>query len=143
MATRRGTGTLAPTRPPPGPGGYPPGPRSRIRPVRQQWTPRPTNGLATLSIVFAFMFAPVGAVLGHLALGQIRQHPQRGRDRALIGLTLCYAFIVLAVAALTVGLLTAGNAPDSSPTGPDQLTRRPGLDGYARRGPLRPSPHRT
>ncbi|MEO3761060.1 sensor domain-containing protein [Mycobacterium sp. B14F4] len=58
------------------------------------------NTFATLSVVFAFVFAPVGAVLGHLGLSQIRRTGQRGRDRALIGLTLSYAFIVIVVVAV-------------------------------------------
>ena len=41
-----------------------------------------TNTFATLSVVFAFLFAPAGAVLGHLGLSQIRRTGQRGRDRA-------------------------------------------------------------
>ena len=31
------------------------------------------NTLATLSLVFAFVFAPAGAILGHLGLAQIRR----------------------------------------------------------------------
>jgi eukaryotic-like serine/threonine-protein kinase len=54
-----------------------------------------------LSLVFAFVFAPVGALFGHLGLTQIRRSGELGRDRALIGLSLSYAFIVLTVVALT------------------------------------------
>jgi hypothetical protein len=61
----------------------------------------PVNSLATLSLVFAFVFAPVGAILGHLGLSQIRRTGELGRDRALIGLSLSYAFITLTVIALT------------------------------------------
>jgi hypothetical protein len=60
------------------------------------------NVLATLSVVFAFVFAPVGAILGHLGLSQIRRTGQRGRDRALVGVTLSYVFITVAVVALVV-----------------------------------------
>jgi len=77
------------------------------------------NTLATLSIVFAFVFAPVGAVLGHLALAQISRRGERGRDRALIGLTLSYLFILFAVVALIVWLII-GSGLRSSPT---QTTR--------------------
>jgi Domain of unknown function (DUF4190) len=73
------------------------------------------NTLATLSIVFAFVFAPVGVVLGHLALAQISRRGERGRDRALIGLTLSYVFILFAVVALIVWLLLGGWLK-SSPT---------------------------
>lgn len=82
-------------------------------------TARPPSGemntLATLSIVFAFVFAPVGVVLGHLALAQISRRGERGRDRALIGLTLSYVFILFAVVALIVWLIVGGG-PKSSPT---------------------------
>lgn len=69
------------------------------------------NTLATLSVVFAFVFAPVGVILGHVGLSQIRRTGQRGRDRALVGLTLSYVFIAVAVVALAVGLTQAGTPP--------------------------------
>ena len=80
------------------------------------------NTFATLSVVFAFLFAPAGAVLGHLGLSQIRRTGQRGHDRALIGLTLSYAFILIAVAALVIwavvrhgagAVLDGGDVPSS------------------------------
>jgi Domain of unknown function (DUF4190) len=55
------------------------------------------NRLATLSIVFAFVFAPVGVVLGHVALSQIKERGERGRERAIVGLTLSYVILVLAL----------------------------------------------
>jgi uncharacterized BrkB/YihY/UPF0761 family membrane protein len=63
---------------------------------------RETNTLATLSVVFAFVFAPAGVILGHLALSQIHETGDRGRDRALVGVTLSYVFITVAVVALVV-----------------------------------------
>jgi eukaryotic-like serine/threonine-protein kinase len=80
-----------PAGPPPGPPVFPPPPPHRP----------PVNTFATLSLVFAFVFAPVGAVLGHLGLAQIRRTGELGRDRALIGLSVSYAFITLTVVALT------------------------------------------
>ena len=75
------------------------------------------NTLATLSIVFAFVFAPAGAALGHVALSQIKQRGQRGRERAIVGLTLSYVIIVLAVIALLIWLVTAnGSKSPSMPT---------------------------
>ena len=70
------------------------------------------NTLATLSIVFAFVFAPVGAALGHVALSQIKRRGERGRERAIVGLTISYVIIVLAVIALLIWLLTS-NASES------------------------------
>jgi Domain of unknown function (DUF4190) len=82
------------------------------------------NTSATLSIVFAFVFAPAGAVLGHLALSQIRKRGQPGRERALVGLTLSYVVMVLAVIALVIWLLV-GNGVGSAPSGPAPTTGGP------------------
>lgn len=71
-----------------------------------------TNTLATLSIVFAFIFAPAGVVLGHLALSEIKKRPQNGRNRAIVGLTLSYVVILVAVVALVLWLTVS---PSSSP----------------------------
>lgn len=65
---------------------------------------QPANALATLSVVFAFVFAPVGALLGHLSLRQIRRTGQRGRDRALVGTVLSYAVIIVVAGVLVVWL---------------------------------------
>ncbi|MGV0784073.1 sensor domain-containing protein [Mycolicibacterium sp. XJ775] len=78
------------------------------------------NTLATLSVVFAFVFAPAGAVLGHLGLSQIKRTGQRGRDRALVGLSLSYALIVVAVAALVIWAVI----PSSSSTMTAETTTR-------------------
>lgn len=79
------------------------------------------NTLATLSVVFAFVFAPAGAVLGHLGLSQIKRTGQRGRDRALVGLSLSYALIVVAVAALVIWAVV----PSSSKTTTAETTTAP------------------
>ena len=90
-----------------------------------------TNTFATLSLVFAFLFAPVGAVLGHLGLAQIRRTGQRGRDRALVGVTLSYAFIVIALVAVVAWMVvdrgtgrpsTVASPPSAatSPAAPDE-----------------------
>ena len=77
------------------------------------------NTFATLSIVFAFVFAPVGAALGHVALSQIKRRGQRGRERAIVGLTISYVIIVLAVIALVIWLLLAdGSNPPPPPNQP-------------------------
>ncbi len=79
----------------------------------------PVNTFATLSLVFAFVFAPAGAVLGHLGLAQIRRTGELGRDRALVGMALSYAFItstVLAVVAWAVfAALSATSARTAAP----------------------------
>jgi eukaryotic-like serine/threonine-protein kinase len=72
--------------------------------------PARVNTLATLSVVFAFVFAPVGAVLGHLGLARIGRTGEPGRNRALAGLALSYTFIMLAVIALALWTTSGGTA---------------------------------
>jgi hypothetical protein len=72
------------------------------------------NTLATLSAILAFVFAPAGAALGHVALSQIRQRHQRGRDRAIFGLTASYLIIGLAVAAVAVWLVTSNGSSNTA-----------------------------
>jgi eukaryotic-like serine/threonine-protein kinase len=89
-----------------------PGPPSVSPQPRQD-----ANKLATLSVVFAFVFAPAGAILGHLGLAQLRRSGQRGRDRALVGLTLSYVFITVAVVALVIWAVAGGEPSGSSTAG--------------------------
>lgn len=79
------------------PGAPPPQPPAQPPPQAHE-----VNTLATLSVVFAFLLAPVGAVLGHFALRDIRRRGELGRNRAMVGLTLSYAFTVIAVVALVL-----------------------------------------
>lgn len=111
-------------------------------PTRFGWPPSAppgeVNTCATLSVVFAFVFAPAGAALGHVALSQIKRRPQPGRRRAVLGLTLSYAFIVLAVVALIVWLLlgTADNTGDRT-TGTTPPAPAPGVRSTV----ITPPPH--
>jgi eukaryotic-like serine/threonine-protein kinase len=93
---------------------FAPGPVTPVGPVPGPPRRQPeTNTLATLSVVFAFVFAPAGVILGHLGLSQIARTGERGRDRALVGVTLSYVFITVAVVSLVVG---AALGPDVSTT---------------------------
>jgi eukaryotic-like serine/threonine-protein kinase len=83
-------------------GGAPTGPPVFTAPPAQPPHRRRANTLATLSLVFAFVFAPAGAVLGHLGLRQIRRTGEPGRERALAGLMVSYAVIIVTVVALVV-----------------------------------------
>ena len=55
--------------------------------------------MAILSLVFAFVFAPLGIVFGHVAKRQIRQTGEQGDTLAMAGLVLSYIFTGLAVLA--------------------------------------------
>jgi hypothetical protein len=92
---------------------FPPGPQDDV------------NTAATLSIIFAFVFAPAGAAFGHVALSQIHQRPQRGRERAVWGLTISYVVIALTVVALVVWLVTSNGSGSSG------LSQSPSATAYA------------
>lgn len=58
-----------------------------------------TNVLAILCLVFAFVFAPAGIVLGHLARRQLRTSGESGGQLATAGLILSYIFTALGLLA--------------------------------------------
>jgi Domain of unknown function (DUF4190) len=57
----------------------------------------PTNTMAILSLVFAFVFAPAAIVFGHVAKRQIGRTGEQGDGLATAGLILGYLFTGLAV----------------------------------------------
>jgi hypothetical protein len=52
----------------------------------------PTNTLAILALVLAFVVAPGGIICGHIALSQIKRTGEGGRGLALAGLIIGYVF---------------------------------------------------
>jgi eukaryotic-like serine/threonine-protein kinase len=117
------------------PSAFTPPPVFRAAPPPQWPGAARANTLATLSVIFAFVFAPAGAVLGHLGLRQIARTGERGRDRAHIGIALSYSIIVISVIALVVwtvagdderGATTASSTPTTKTSAPRSSTpRRP------------------
>ena len=59
--------------------------------------PRTTNALAIASLVFAFLFIPLGIIFGHIALSQIRKTGEEGRGLAIAGLVISYLITVFMV----------------------------------------------
>lgn len=57
----------------------------------------PTNTMAILSLVFAFVFAPLAIVFGYMAKKQIRERGEGGEGLATAGLVLGYIFTGLTV----------------------------------------------
>jgi Domain of unknown function (DUF4190) len=104
--------------PPPGypPPGYPPpgyGPPPGYPPYPGGWR-RPTNTMAILALVLAFVFAPVGIVLGVMARRQIRQTGEEGDGLALAGIivgSIVTGFYVLGILAWIVAFasITSGS----------------------------------
>ncbi|MGY1724774.1 DUF4190 domain-containing protein [Blastococcus sp. SYSU DS0533] len=95
-----------------GPPGY--GPPQAYSPP--PWA-RPTNTLAVLSLVMAFVFAPAGLVLGVVARRQISRTGEDGAGLALAGIIvggLVTGFFVLIIAlwiAAFAALTSTGFAP--------------------------------
>jgi hypothetical protein len=56
---------------------------------------RGTNVMAILSLVFAFVFSPLGIVFGHIAKGHIRLTGEGGSGLATAGLVLSYIFTII------------------------------------------------
>lgn len=87
----------------PGPGGgYPPPYQPYPGPgYGPAYTPYPpamrTNTMAILALVFAFVFAPAGLVLGIVALKQIRNTGEDGHGMAVAGVVVSAIFTALFV----------------------------------------------
>ena len=111
----------APSGPPPG-YGYPPpgyGPPPQYGPPPGYGDPppgypgawrRPTNTMAILALVMAFVFAPAGLVLGIIARKQIGQSGEEGDGMALAGIIvggLVSAMFVLMIIFMVVAFSAA------------------------------------
>lgn len=99
--------------PPPGMPSYPPPPGFSQRPPVE----RPFNGMAIAAFILAFLFWPLGIVLGHISRHQIKRMRERGGGLALAALIISYFFLCVGVAALVVGEVVqhgAGGGPSQS-----------------------------
>ncbi|MFI5896608.1 DUF4190 domain-containing protein [Actinoplanes sp. NPDC051513] len=92
-------GYQQPPPPYPQPGGWQPGPAPTAA--------RPTNTMAILALVFAFVFPPAGLVLGFLARQQIQQRNEGGEGLAMAGLIIgaigTIGYVVLCAASASTG----------------------------------------
>jgi peptidyl-prolyl cis-trans isomerase B (cyclophilin B) len=100
---------------------YPPPPPPYYGPEGGYRQPQPTNGMAIASMVFAFLFAPLGILFGHISLSQIKRSGQEGRPEeghglAVAGLVISYLFTVFAaivmVAVIVLGALAISITDD-------------------------------
>jgi hypothetical protein len=90
----------------PGYGGYP----AYAAPAAQQ-----TNTMAILSLIFAFVFAPLGIVFGFIARSQIKRTGEGGDGLALAGLILSIAFTALTILAFIFVFAVVGGIASSVP----------------------------
>ncbi len=77
------------------PGGYPAG----YPPTRA------TNSLAIVSLVCAFLFAPLGILFGHMSLSQIKRTGEEGRGLAVAGLVISYLVVAFTALIVVVSLV--------------------------------------
>ena len=96
------------TTPPPPYGAYPPPPPGAYAgpygyPRHPQ--PQPTNALAIVSLVCAFLFAPLGIIFGHISLSQIKKTGEEGRGLAIAGLVISYLITVLTILVVVLSVL--------------------------------------
>jgi uncharacterized protein DUF4190 len=78
---------------------------------RPQYPPAPpTNTMAVLSLVFAFLFWPLAIVFGHMARKQIARTGEGGRGLATAGLAIGYLGISFFVLLMVVFAASAGSA---------------------------------
>ncbi len=67
--------------------------------------PKPTNSLAIVSLVCAFLFAPLGILFGHISLSQIKKTGEEGRGLAIAGLAIGYLITLLTVVVVVLSVL--------------------------------------
>jgi uncharacterized iron-regulated membrane protein len=95
--------------------------------------PQRTNLMAILSIVFAFVFSPLGIVFGIMGRKQTVERNENGRGLATAGMWLSIAFTVIGLlTAVLVGVMAASVA--------NQVTPQPGTTQEAPGAPNAPSP---
>ncbi len=95
------------TSPPPY-GAYPPPPQGAYPGYYgypQYPQPQPTNTLAIVSLVCAFLFAPLGIIFGHISLSQIKKTGEEGRGLAIAGLVISYMITILSVVVVVLSVL--------------------------------------
>jgi peptidyl-prolyl cis-trans isomerase B (cyclophilin B) len=93
------------TTPTPPYGAYPPPPPGAYAGYYGYPQPQPTNAFAIVSLVCAFLFAPLGIIFGHISLSQIRKTGEEGRGLAIAGLVISYLITVLAVVVVVLSVL--------------------------------------
>lgn len=98
------------TTPPPPYGAHQPPPYGEYAPLPPGGyygypQPKATNSLAIVSLVCAFVFAPLGIVLGHISLSQIKKSGEEGRGLAIAGLVISYLITALTILVVVLSVL--------------------------------------
>jgi peptidyl-prolyl cis-trans isomerase B (cyclophilin B) len=96
------------TTPPPPYGAYPPpppGPYAGYYGYPGHPQTQSTNALAIVSLVCAFLFAPLGILFGHISLSQIKKTGEEGRGLAIAGLVISYLITVLTIVVVVLSVV--------------------------------------
>jgi len=104
---------------PPQPSSMPPSTPPPYQPPYGQPQPVPpqqpgTNVMAILSLIGAFVLAPLGIIFGYIAKKQIKETGEQGEGLANVGLILGYIFTGLAVLGCCIGLIAIIAASNNS-----------------------------
>ena len=78
--------------------------------------PRSTNTMAILSLVFAFIFAPLGIVFGAIGLNQIKKSGEEGKGLAIAGLVTSSVFTLIGLLYIVFIVIAIIAAASSSPS---------------------------
>lgn len=93
-----------------GPMGMPP---MQNQQMNSPMAPARTNTMAILSLVFAFILAPLGVVFGAIALNQIKKTGEEGKGLAVAGLVTSSIFTLLGIIYIVfviIAIIAAGNS---------------------------------
>jgi hypothetical protein len=80
------------------------------------FAPPPTNTMAILALVFAFVFSPLGIAFGIIARNQIARTGEGGSGLALAGLIISLVFTALMVLYIIIVVAIVGAAVSSIPS---------------------------
>jgi hypothetical protein len=69
-----------------------------------------TNGTAIAALIFAFLFWPVGIILGHIARSTIRRTGERGEGLALAALIISYIWGAVVIIVIIVAVAGSGSS---------------------------------
>lgn len=75
--------------------------------------PPPYNVMAIIAFVMAFVFSVVGAILGFVALSQIRRTGERGGGLAIAAIVIGFAELLIAIVIVVIGFTVLGTAGTS------------------------------
>ncbi|RLP83827.1 DUF4190 domain-containing protein [Mycetocola lacteus] len=76
--------------------------------------PQKTSVMAILALIFGILVAPVGIVLGHIALKQLKTSGEGGEGLAKAGLIIGYIFFALWILINIIGVIMALAGASSS-----------------------------